>query len=357
MMHLLNMKHISLLLATVALLLGTTSCFKHEDPDPSGEITFTYGAYFLNAGVSGVSEITQLDNLLAMVTPHCYASANDGKQLGNGACDIHIFGTKMYVTLAGSKRIKVVGPNNCKDLDSFTISADDGTSLTPAYMADFEGMLLVSLKEGYVASVDTVDYTVRNLQKLDASAGCLAIADQKLYVACPDAILMMNPVDLHVMKTLDVEQPRSFAVASDNHLYLVAGQDETSLLQVNSDNEAITRITTTGQPQKVAAGPDKALIVLVKVTSDEVGDKFLVVNIENLSVDGEFIRDGSYVKDPTGLFIDPNTGNVYVSQDGESGGDYGLIYIYTGYGQYLTSFNTGTARTVGAAFVTGSTGK
>lgn len=351
------MKHITLLLATVTLLLGTTSCFKHEEPDPSGEMTFTYGAYFLNAGVSGVSEITQLDNLLAMVTPRCYAMANDGKQLGNGACDIHIFGTKMYVTLADSKRIRVVSPSNCKDLETFTISADDGTSLTPAYLADFEGMLLVSLKEGYVASIDTVDYVVRNLQKLDAGAGCIAVADQKLYVACPDAILMMNPVDLHVMKTLDVAQPRSFTVGSDSHLYLVAGQDETSLLQVNSDNEAITRITTTGQPQKVAAGPDKALIVYVKDNANEVGDKFFVVNLENLSVDGDFIRDGSYVKNPTGLFIDPNTGNVYVSQDGESGGDYGLIYIYTGYGQYLTSFNTGTARTVGAAFVTGSTGK
>ena len=357
MMHLPDMKHIIPLLATAVLLLGTTSCFHHEEPDPAGEMTFTYGAYFLNAGISDGSEITQLDNILAMVTPHCYATANDGRQLGNGASDIRIVGTKMYVTLADSKRIKVVGPNDCKELGSFTISADDGTSLTPAYLADFEGMLLVSLKEGYVASVDTVDYMVRNLQKLDAGAGCIAIANQKLYVACTDAILMMNPVDLHVMKTLDVVQPRSFTVGSDAHLYLVAGEDETSLLQVNSDNEAVTRIATTGQPQKVAAGPDKALIVHVKVTSDEVGDKFLVVNLENLAVEGDFIRDGSYVKNPTGMFIDPNTGNVYVSQDGESGGDYGLIYIYTGYGQYITSFNTGTARTVGAAFVTGSTGK
>ena len=353
------MKHIFLLLATLALLLGTSSCIKHEEPDPSGEITFTYGAYFLNAGVQGVSEITQLDNILAIVTPRCYAVANDGKQLGNGACDIHIFGTKMYVTLADSKRVTVVGQNNCKDLGVFTISNDEGTLLTPAYLADFEGMLLVSLKEGYVASVDTVNYKVRNLLKLNAGAGCVAIANQKLYVACPDgnAILMLNPVDLHVMKTLDVMKPRSFAVASDQNLYLIAGQDETRLLQVNSDNETITSITTTGRPQKVAAGPDKALIVHVKENADEVGDKFLVVNLENLAVEGDFIRDGSYVKNPTGLFIDPNTGNVYVSQDGESGGDYGLIYIYTSYGQYLTSFNTGTAHTVDAAFVTGSTGK
>lgn len=355
MTHFTDMKHTFLtLMLAAAALLGVTAC--HEgpiNPDPETDVTFTFGAYFLNAGATGQSEITQLNTLYGVITPHCFSLANDGKTFGNGGCDIHIVGNKMYATLASSKRVNVIDKNNCKDLGSFTISADDGSLLTPSHLADFEGMLIVSLAEGYVASIDTVSYSVRQLQKIDGAAGCMAVANQKLYVANPDGetIQMLNPVDLHIMKTLEVgENPRSFTVGSDKKLYLVAGTTTTSLLQIDSDTEEVTTVTVPGKPIIAAAGPDNSLIVYVSDSADELGGRFYLLSLEQLKVEAEFIRDGSYVKDPTGLFIDLNTGNVYISQDGN--GDFAIIYIYASYGQFITSFDTGTARTVGAAFVT-----
>lgn len=350
----------SLIIAASFLMLTAVNCHEIDPPEPQ-ERTFTFGGYFLNAGITGHSELTQLNTLLSIVTPRCFSMVNDGKALGDGACDIRVFGNKMYVSLASSKRVAVIGKNNCKELGSFTISTSDGTLLTPGYMADFEGKLLVGLAEGYVASIDTTSFSVQQLQPIGDKAGNLAIANQKLYVANPNGqtIQMMNPVDLHVMKTVDVGlEPRSFTVGSDNKLYLIADSELSSskqprLLQVDSDTETVTSIPTEGQPQLVAASPDKSLVVYVRNHADELGGRFYVVNLNDLKIEGDFVRDGSYVKDPTGLFIDTNTGNVYISQDGEGGGDFGLIYIYTSYGQYLSSFNTGTARTVGAAFVTG----
>jgi hypothetical protein len=357
MMHLPNMKRniLSLLLAAAALLTLAPACHQVDpDPDPE-EITFTYGAYFLDAGATENSEITQLNTLWATVTPRCFSLANDGKKLGEGGRDIRIFGQKMYVTLAASRRVCVINKNNCQELGSFTIRDDDGNLLTPSHLADFEGALLVSLAEGYVASVDTVSYQVRALQKIGESGGCLIVADQKLYAANPSSntIQMLNPVDLHLMKTIEVQKnPRSFTVGSgDKNLYCVAGRPETALFQIDSDTDEAVEVPSVVQPQIAAAGPDNSLIIYVLSDADETGGKYYVLNLDGLKVEGEFIRDGSYVKDPTGLFIDQNTGNVYISQDGA--GDFSVINIYTSYGQYISSFNTGNAHTMGAAFVTG----
>lgn len=357
MTHLLDMKRniLSLLLAAGVLLTLSVACHDpNVDPDPE-EIVFTYGAYFLNAGATDNSELTQLNTLWATVNPSCFSLANKGKKLGEGGSDIHVFGQKMYVALSGSGHVSVINKNNCMELGTFSIRDDAGNVLTPSHLADFEGSLLVSLAEGYVARVDTVSFQVNVLQKIGESGGCMAVANQKLYVSNPSAgsIQMLNPVDLHVMKDIAVQKkPRSFTVGSDKNLYCVAGWPETALFQIVSDTDAVVEVTSVQQPQIAAAGPDKSLIVYSLSNADETGGKYYVVNLESLKVEGEFIRDGSYVLDPTGVFIDLNTGNVYISQDGTPG-DFGVIYIYTSYGQFLSSFNTGNARTVGAVFITG----
>jgi DNA-binding beta-propeller fold protein YncE len=357
----------SLIVVSAALLLPAVACNDIHPIDPVTEITYTYGGYFLNAGFRGEddAEITQLNTLQAIVNPRIFATANNGKTFGDDARDIHIFGNKMYVTLAGNKMIRVMSKFDCTDQGTVTVqSEEDGSTLTPLFLTSFEEALIVSFKEGYVALIDTVSFLPRILQKVGTSAGQVAIANQKLYVASSDDevaaggfLLMLNPVDLHIMKTIDVA-PNPTRMVTDpagGDLYVIsAGDDATEgILQcINSDTDEVTVVRDVSNPTLLDAGPDHALVIYTEDASEPTGGKFLVYHTETQRVEGEFIRDGTYVSEPCLIAIDRNAGNVYIAQS--PGKSFGTMYIFTSYGQFLTSFNTGAPNPCGAVFVTGN---
>ena len=360
-------KHLILLAAsTVTLLSLLTACMSSLPETDPVDIKFTYGAYFLNAGNDGKrdAELTQLNTLYSIVNQNVFRAVNN-KEMGDGGRDIIVLGNHMYVTLNGSRRISVIDPSSCKETGSIVLEAD-GTTLSPRSLASFEGALIVGLDEGYVARVDTATLKITALQEVSGQPGAIAIANQKLYVAnyrvngAPGAtVQMLNPVDLHVMKTVDVQPGPRYLVADpvNNSLMLISEGNGASVFQViDTDTENVITIDSVVKPALMAAGPDQAMVLYVQDTDDELGGRFLVFNTQpdSRKVEGGFIRDGSYVRNPSALFIDQTTGNVYIAEQ-MKGSEYAIIYVYTSYGQYITSFNTGAANPCAAVFLAGNT--
>lgn len=79
---------------------------------------------------------------------------------------------------------------------------------------------------------------------------------------------------------------------------------------------------------------------------------FIGSDNENQKVEGEFIRDGSYVRNPCMVAVDTNAGNVYIAEHSDRA--FGMVYLYTSFGQFITSFSTNAPRPVDAVFVTGN---
>lgn len=352
---------------SAVLLLSAVDCREIEPVVTDTDIIFTYCGYFLNAGIPGENdaEVTQLNTVQAIVNQRIFAEKNDGKTFGDDARDIHILGNKLYVSLAGSQMIRVMSKFDCTDQGTIIVqSEEDGCTLTPHSLTSFEGTLIVSYKEGYVASIDTTSLKPIMLQRVGTEPGAIAIAGQKLYVADMrdddgpgHEVLMLNPVDLHVMKILEVA-PNPTRMVTDpvlDDLYVISAGDDTTpgcLQKIDSDIDDLTVIWDAGHPVLMDASSQKSLILYVKDESVWGDGKLLVFNTETQRVEGEFIRDGSYVRHPCNIAVDTNTGNVYIADDSE--GEFCIIFIYTDYGQYLTSFNSGGANTCGAVFVTGS---
>jgi len=347
-------------------MLMAVSCHDPETYTEPVDVTFTYGGYFLNAGLADENnaEITQLNTIQGIVNQRVFSMANEGKTLGDLGTDIHILGNKIYVSLEGSKQIRVIDKFNCQDLGTVTIRSEiDGSSLTPVGLASFEEALIVSLKEGYVARVDTTSLEQQLLQQVGDSPRQIAVANQKLYVTNTrdgeepgHVVQMLNPVDLHIMKDIEVAaNPGEMAVdPSDNNLYLVSagnGSDQPARLQlIDTDSDEVSTLTGIDNPVLLAVGKEHNLIVYAADESDDRGGCLYLYNTESKHFSGEFISDGSYVLKPSMIAIDQNTGNVYVGDNADH--YFGTIFIYTSFGQYVTSFNTGAPNPCRGVFVT-----
>ena len=349
----------SLLIVSAVLMLSAVNCHEIDPPVDPTEIIFTYGGYFLNAGMPGRNdaEISQLNTMQSSVTPRAYSIYNDGKSFGDSGSDLHILGNNLYATLSGSKLIRVLNKFNCREVGTIKVETESGSTLTPKYLTSFEEALIVSFEEGYLARIDTTSFKPTLLQEVGGTPGRVIIANQKLYMSDGDrSLLMLNPVDLNVMKTVAVEpDPAQMVVdPTDETLYVISTGDKAKgacLQRIDTDSEEVTVITDVKEPVLLAAGDEKSLVVYVKDASDDMGGHFLVYNTENQRVEGEFIRDGSFVRHPCLIAIDQNAGNVYLGESADN--NFGMVHIYTSFGQYLTSFNTGAARPCAAVFVTG----
>lgn len=349
----------SLLIVSAVLMLSAVNCHEIEPPVDPTEIIFTYGGYFLNAGMPGRNdaELSQLNTMQSSITPRAYSIYNDGKSFGDSGSDLHILGNNLYATLSGSKLIRVLNKFNCREVGTIKVESESGSTLTPSYLTSFEGALIVSCKEGYVARIDTTSLKQSLLQEVGGTPGRVVIANQKLYLSDGDrSVLMLNPVDLHVMKTVAVEpDPAQMVVdPTDESLYVISTGDKATgacLQRINTDTEEVTVITSVKEPVLIAAGNNKSLVIYVKDASADLGGTFLVYNTENQRVEGEFIRDGSFVRHPCMIAIDQNAGNLYIGENADT--DFGTVYIYTSYGQLLASFHTGAPRPCAAVFVTG----
>lgn len=355
----------SLFVASAVLLSSAVTC--HEiDPDDPGEITFTYGAYFLNAGSEGKNdaELTQLNTMYGFVNGRAYSLSNDGATLGSGATDIYILEDKMFVTLSASKQIKVLNKFTCTDVGTVTVTSEEGVTLTPLYMTAYEGALIVSFEEGYLARIDPATLQPTVVQEIAGTPRQIAMANQKLYVAIyregdadGHSVSMFNPVALHVMKTVEV-LPRPTRLETDpasGNLYVISeGNSETAaaLQVIDSKDEEVTLIPGVVRPTLISAGNKGAMLLYVQDGIDEHPGRFMIFNTDTQKLEGEFIQDGSLVQSPCMLSVDKNTNAVYIGCNPDS--TFGIIHIYTSYGQYLSSFYTGAPNPCGAVFVTGN---
>lgn len=357
----------SIALCSLTAMAITVSCIDVPHDVEDFDYTFTLGAYFLNAGNPGENDadLTQLNTLYSIVNQHCFAGANNGAKLGDDGSDLLAYGSHLFIALQGSKKIAVVNKFTCQSETTITVESDEAQTLSPCHLTAFEGGLLCTFKEGYVARIDTVSLKAEVLQEIDAVPGGICIANQKLYVSCyrplniqdgsrGNSVLMFNPVDLHVMKSIDVNDgPRDLVVDpyTQGVFVLCEGTGEGGSVQhIDSDNDETKVISGIEKPLFLAAGFEKTVIICCDGRDDLDPKRFIKVDSGSLKENGSFISDGSYIMSPCALFVDSNTSNVYIAENPTH--QTGMIYIYTSFGQYITSFNTAGSNPCAAVFVT-----
>lgn len=164
------------LLAVAALFAACDNNSDAPEAPSSGEPGGTV-CYVLNSGdwKSSNSSLTKCD-LATGATVQNYFELQNGRGLGNTANDIIVYGSKMYIAVAGESTIEITSLD-AKSLGQLKCSAQ------PRYLAAADGKVYATYYDGNVARIDTATLEVDAMVAVGRNPEQLAVYGGKLYVA------------------------------------------------------------------------------------------------------------------------------------------------------------------------------
>lgn len=163
-------------LAVSAVLF--TACSDDDNGNSSGADGEAKGLFYvLNSGdwKSNNSSITMYNRETGTVVQN-YFELQNGRGLGNTANDIIVYGSKMYIAVAGEGTIEVA-TLDAKSLKQIECGAQ------PRYLAAYGGKVYATYFDGHVARIDTASLEVDAKVKVGRNPEQLAVCDGKLFVA------------------------------------------------------------------------------------------------------------------------------------------------------------------------------
>jgi Uncharacterized conserved protein len=359
-------------LSITLLLFAALAAVSCNKPDPTDPVDYEVllGSYILNNGSYGNNDasLAAYDPYSKTYQWNVFQQAN-GKKLGDIAQDVLVFGTKMYISVCNSGVIFVVDKVSCKLVGEIRVSSEgSSTPLSPRHFTTFENAAYVSYYEGYVGKIDTASLKITELSQVGPNPEYIAICNQKLYVAnsggmnYPDygnTVSVLNPVDLHVMKTITVaSNPQILAADNENELYLISWgnyADVPACLQkISGETDAVKVIDDVEAPFLMSMGAENFLYLITSSYdanwNPTYGIHVFNANNQYEKIVREFITDGTIIRNPYSITADPLTGLVYI---GES--DYvttGTMHVFTYEGLNITSFDTGGMNPIAVGIVT-----
>lgn len=195
------------LLSLAVLMMGTaflTSCDDNDsDPIPV-PVVVSNGAYVVCGGNESSNingSLSYIDYNLGTASQNLFKAMN-GRNLGLTPNDAVIYGEKMYIAVSGENTIEVVDAKTLKSLKQIKttelMGADKG--VMPRHLTAYAGCIFVSTYgssaadwssyttsgNGYVAAIDTINYSIANIFTAGSYPEGIAIANNKLYVANSD---------------------------------------------------------------------------------------------------------------------------------------------------------------------------
>ena len=171
------------IMAAAAIVFAFNAC---TDPDPIDEPTpkpdngSNPMAYVLNEGSWGGNnaELSKIDLTTGAVDATFFSSAN-GRGLGDLACDVLHYGSKLYVTVSESGTIEVIDPKTGKSVKQIDLG-----DRYPRYIAAHNGQLYISCYTPHsIIRIDTASLTIAQSCNLGGNnPEQLCIAGDNIYV-------------------------------------------------------------------------------------------------------------------------------------------------------------------------------
>jgi YVTN family beta-propeller protein len=213
------------------------------------------GFYILNSGnwEANNASLSYYDYTTGELSTEVYKKAN-GKGLGDGAEQLLVYGSKMYITVSGSNRL-VVLDRDAKEIKSITPA---GEPMNPRCMIADNGKVYISYYYGHsVAILDTASLEIEKEVKVGRYPEQLAIANGKIYVAnsggldynegYAKTVSVIDQGTLTVDKEIEViVNPTQLAADSQGDIYVISmgnyGDIKNTLQRIDGQSGKVTVI-------------------------------------------------------------------------------------------------------------------
>ena len=338
------------------IALSFTACGKDELPVPA-PIKPVSGVFILNQGGWGLNNasISYYDFETGNFRFDIAKTAQHPLGLGETGQDMVAYGSKLYVSVHGSSRITVFdlkSHNRLKDIDLL-----DGNELRgPRYLTTYNGKIYVTTTDGNVVRIDTASLSQDGITPVGPNPEGITAINGKLYVAnsggsnWPDYNNTLSIVDIAGFKeekTLTVGLNPNI-VRSDRYgnvfLSYLGNYDDIpgGFQRIDTRTNTVYNVTISANQDFVITG-DSLYFYGVTFNSDperSTNNTFGIYNVKTGQlVNNQFIADGTSIRTPFGIGVNPKTKDVYISDTDYS--NPGSVYVFGQDGKKKNTLNVG----------------
>ncbi|MEJ8801036.1 DUF5074 domain-containing protein [Pontibacter sp. H249] len=344
--------------AIAVAAFGFTSCEDEPNIPINPEARGPYdqrGVFIVNEGNYGTptGSLSYLsDSAGHTVQNDVFKKANSNRPLGDVVQDMVIFEDRALIVINNSNKLEIV--------DAYTLKTQGVVNLAqPRYAAVLnknKAYITEWVKygePGRVAVIDLNGYTVTKTITVGQMPEQLKIVNGRLYVAVSgdNKVVVINTNTDAIETTLDVaDSPRELEVDVRNNLWVLSSGKTV----YNPDWTVDYSKTTPGALSLINTAGDAAVSSTMTFGSNQSSPGQLTVNgtkdrlyfnyngktysqqISNNTLSTTPILDRSF----SGLGIDPETGNIYGSDNNGFSGD-GTVFVYKPDGTKVNVFKVG----------------
>ena len=359
--------------------LALTSCGDDDDPVPAptpnptpsdtiptpSPVSVTEGVFIIGSGNTRATidgNVTAFDYATGTHTLNAFQAAN-GRSLGLNANDAVVYGSKMYIIVTKENTVEVVDKKTMRSIKQIktTDLMGEDKGKQPRHATTYNGQVLLSTYDGYVAAIDTTDYHLANTYQAGSYPEGLAVIGNTLYVANSDYGKNQNAsiskIDLTTgtstqLKDALITNPVSFAVVGNTLYFLDSGTYDAAY---NQSGAGVRKL----EGNKVTYVTDATMM-------SAYGSKIYVYNAPYSSVNPVTPTYGVYdttkgtlthftcpdVKSPAAIAVDPVKDYLFVASyntDPETGytsyKTNGYVVVYKSDMTKLYQFETGVGPT------------
>jgi YVTN family beta-propeller protein len=342
-------KYLSLLTIS-AITLFFVSCEKDDAPFIETPVV-TKGLYILGEGGYGSNNttLTYYDLTTSTAVTDFYKNVN-GSSLGDTGNDMIIYGGKIYIVMNGSSYVAVANAFTGKQIDTVSFrSAGGGAVWQPRFAVGYKNKVYVSNFNGTVSVIDTTSLKVENNITVGTNPEKLAVVGSSLYVVNSgmgaDSTVSVIDLNTHteVKKIVVGINPFDIAANSAGDIYVT-----TRSLWNNAAYKPQISVIDSKTNTVKATLDHNISAVAIEIANDTAylyGGYASTPNVISLldtktnnQIKSSFVTDGSTVKDPYGLSVDPTNGDVYVL-DANGYVSAGIVYCFDKAGKKKFSFS------------------
>lgn len=326
-----------------------TSCSDDDDsdvvptPDP---VPHTYGAYILSSGSYGKNNSTldYYDFETQELNEKVFSSVN-GRELGDTANDMIIYGSKLYVAVDQSSNVEVMDFSG-KSLAQIVMKSDSNEPQEPRYLTASEGSVYVSTYAGFVAKIDTASLSIVSTVDVGSYPEQICVSNGKLYAAisgwgAENKVVSVDLSSFQVDKTLEVVvNPTMIQADAYGYLYVLSSgnyYDIPKTLQRIDPSTGSSTVLLENSEMSISLAGDSLYVISAEIDPATwlKGDTdYKIYNVKTAAFEAnDFVSSSVSIENATFTYVDPISGQRYITA-----GDYattGDVYVLSSEGELV----------------------
>lgn len=247
--------------------------------------------------------------------------------LGDTGNDMALYGNKLYIVVNVSSQIEVIDFPTGASLKQIPMTDDENIPREPRYIAFHKDKAYVCSFDGTVARIDTASLEIDGYATAGRNPDGICVQGDKLYVSNSGGLDWETGVDntVSVIGTEPFEEIKKIEVglnpgriAADAYGYVYVStrgdaisEGDYNFVQIDTRTNEVAR---TYNEKVMNFAINDRIAYLYNYNYATKSSQIKVFNlISGTTLRENFITDGTEVSTPYGIFVNPYSGNVYVT--------------------------------------------